>query len=229
MANQAPKKLVFLHIPKTAGSSVGQWLDAQFNEENIARIYSGNAKEQLAAALQNPKITFIRGHFGLYKPLLDVIDDPEVYVAIILREPVSRVLSLYNHMQRRQVAGHQARMKTVKTLTDFLQLKTDYNEQTRYLSGMQDKNQFQLNIETGFKQALQNAQKIDFIGFTETLDQDFARLCQQLGFPKNLIAHKNKGLGKLKQLFLRLLYAQKIADTEIWDNKLYHILKNKNL
>lgn len=227
MAFAAPKKLVFLHIPKTAGSSVGRFFDAQFNPQEICLIYDGNIKTQLAAALEDDNIRFIRGHFGLYKPLLEQLPNPDIFVFTFLREPVQRILSLYNHMQRKQSVEHKNRMKSVASLPDFLALKTDYNEQTRYLSGVQDKSAFHENPEKAFQAALSNLDLLGFIGHTENLENDLAAICSALGFEAAPINIENKGLSRLKQQLLLLRYQSIIAKQEVWDLKLYRSLSKK--
>lgn len=227
MAFASPKKLVFLHIPKTAGSSVGQFFDAQYLPAEICHIYSGNVKEQLQTALEDEKIRFIRGHFGLYKALLEQLPNSDIFVFTFLREPILRVISLYNHMQRMQGAGHKNRMQNIDSLPDFLALKTDYNEQTRYLSGIQNKALFLENPEQGYKNALQNLEKLNFIGLKERMNEDFLKLCKILGIAEKNISHENKGLSNLKQKLLFFKYKRTIAEHEVWDIKIYESLKKK--
>jgi len=227
MAFEAPKKLVFLHIPKTAGSSVGQFFDAQYLPTQICHIYNGNVKEQLQSALAEDSIRFIRGHFGLYKALLEQLPNPDIFVFTFLREPILRVISLYNHMQRMQSEGHKNRMQDVHSLSDFLALKTDYNEQTRYLSGIQNKALFLENPEQGFKNALQNLEQLNFIGLNEWMKEDFTKLCSMLGIAEKIIRHENKGLSNLKQKLLFFQYKRTVAEHELWDIKIYESLKKK--
>jgi hypothetical protein len=229
MAFAAPKKLVFLHIPKTAGSSVGAWLDAQFEPHEIVKIYAGNAREQLQEALQNPTVRFIRGHFGLYEPLLVELENPNVIIITFLREPVQRIISLYNHMQRRLSEKHNTRMKKVNSIGDFLKLKTDYNEQTRYLSGVEDKKTFQRNGEAAFTSALKNGAKLDFVGFTESINDDLKKLAAFLDFKPEDLPQKNKGLSMLKQIVLNAIYHHAILKVEVYDLKLYDELKEVRL
>ncbi|HEY2481347.1 MAG TPA: hypothetical protein VGI30_04000 [Caulobacteraceae bacterium] len=83
--------IVFLHVPKTAGTSLANMLAAHFAPE---RIYlpepygelSSRSADELAA------FDFIYGHFDWSQ--LEAIPGPKKIVSL-LREPVSRALSLY--------------------------------------------------------------------------------------------------------------------------------------
>ena len=225
MANIHPKKLVFLHIPKTAGSSIGSFFDSQFQEDEVCHIYSGNPNVELEKALIDDRIKFIRGHFGLYKALRPSLNNTDVFIFTFLRDPVNRVISLYNHLKRRQLTEHLDRMNQVTSLQSFLDLKQDFNEQTRYLSGIQGKEKFQKSISDAYAQAINNASKINFIGSVEHLQKDMQLLCKQLDFtlPTSMKA-KNKGMKRLKQQLLQLRYQQKIKQVESFDFKLYNQL-----
>jgi hypothetical protein len=61
-----PKKLVFIHIPKTAGTSLRLLLESNYKETERRAIYSHqDLDEQLASALNDPKVKCIYGHFPL--------------------------------------------------------------------------------------------------------------------------------------------------------------------
>jgi len=93
-------KIVFLHIPKTAGQSVHAALVNGFGEENVA---PARVNEQLArmtiSELNRYKV--FSGHLDW--SLLDCIKGPK-YVFTILREPMDRILSFYFFL-RQEAAG----------------------------------------------------------------------------------------------------------------------------
>lgn len=89
-------RVVFLHIPKTAGQSVHAALQASFDE---SRICPARVNEQLKrlsiAALQRYQV--FSGHFDWNA--LDCLKGP-TYRFTILRDPLERILSFYFFLRR---------------------------------------------------------------------------------------------------------------------------------
>lgn len=85
------KPILFLHIPKSAGTSVTEVLVRNFNTaESIRLSQRNNFESDLASAVR--KYKFVSGHipFSVVQRHLD-----ETYCFTILRNPISRVISLY--------------------------------------------------------------------------------------------------------------------------------------
>lgn len=84
-------KLVFLHIPKTAGQSVHAALEDAFGQEAMCPARVNDELRKLTITQLNRYQVF-SGHFDW--SLLDCIKGPK-FVFTILREPLDRVLSFY--------------------------------------------------------------------------------------------------------------------------------------
>lgn len=88
-------RLVFLHLPKTAGTSLHAALARHFRPEEVFR------PEGLAAwgeALADPgRYRFWTGHMPFS---LVALIPPPVFVVTLLRDPVQRILSLYTFWRR---------------------------------------------------------------------------------------------------------------------------------
>ena len=86
--------LVFIHIHKTAGTSLIEWLQRSYpltcTLHNCSDL-EGLARTRLASLYRSQ---FIRGHFGC--AALDYLPHP-VSLILLLRDPVERVLSHYHH------------------------------------------------------------------------------------------------------------------------------------
>ena len=97
--------LFFLHIPKTAGVSVYEVLDANFAPEEIFPVPDAVSSEKMFRELspsQLAKIRLVRGHFwfgpgdrGVYDFL---VPDPKTIT--FLRDPVDRTVSLFQFVMR---------------------------------------------------------------------------------------------------------------------------------
>lgn len=88
-------RLVFLHLPKTAGTSLRAALARHFRPEEVFR------PEGLAdwgEALADPgRYRFWAGHMPFS---LVALIPPPVFVVTLLRDPVERILSLYTFWRR---------------------------------------------------------------------------------------------------------------------------------
>ena len=106
------KHILFIHIPKTAGTSFRVAAEKYFGEDNTFYDYSAKSPETSAEILENVykkndpyslyrsleqhSQSFLSGHFSAnkYAPLYDVLN-----IVTFLREPVRQVLSHYNHFR----------------------------------------------------------------------------------------------------------------------------------
>ena len=88
------RPLVFLHLHKTGGTSLINWIQrhippaatlwAASSWRDLSRVSDGDARRK----------SFIRGHFGA--SILDWLDAP-AFAFALLRDPVARVVSHYVH------------------------------------------------------------------------------------------------------------------------------------
>tara|TARA_B100000315_G_C14582399_1_gene591200 strand:- start:2208 stop:2915 length:708 start_codon:yes stop_codon:yes gene_type:complete len=87
---------MFLHIPKTAGTTLRSIVDQNLGAENVLTYYNQNSRQlldNLDAHLKfKPNYRAIIGHFkfGLHQ----LIDRPSTYITF-LRHPVARTISQY--------------------------------------------------------------------------------------------------------------------------------------
>jgi len=114
-------------------------LESNYTEAERAAIYSHqDLDENLAKALADPKIKCIYGHF----PLRPVIIDSDATVVTLLREPIARSISHYNHYSKRMNEKHAQLMEGIESPEDFTKLVQSNNRQTAFLSGYLNQKEF---------------------------------------------------------------------------------------
>lgn len=112
---------VFIHIPKTAGTSFNTLLTREFGANNILHAPdsaqdSGFSYYQSLASIEQAGVHLLRGH------ILHGIDhyvDREVKYFTILRDPISRIRSYLNHMASEAAAHPLVETPWYKAVRDW--------------------------------------------------------------------------------------------------------------
>jgi len=134
--------LIFLHIPKTAGTTLSVIIDRQFLRDAIFTIDGADIRGSVTQFIQLPetaraRIQCLKGHmaFGLHPYLRS----PSRYLTL-LRHPVDRIVSHYHHT--RGLVGHpfhDAIASGRMSLTDYVKsgIARDLSDgQTTLISGV---------------------------------------------------------------------------------------------
>lgn len=136
------KTLIFLHLPKTAGSTLHKIIERQYKSKSIYSIDNFRTQESAAEfkslpEAQRSEIQVLKGHmrFGLH----EYLPQPSSYITI-LREPVDRVISHYYYVLRKpnHYLYEQVTSKNM-TLKDYVSsgiTRELDNSQTRLLSSI---------------------------------------------------------------------------------------------
>ncbi len=194
------KKVFYLHIPKTAGSSMNKFLTSQFQEDkSLTHIESklDFSKDEDIKRAKN--YSLLSGHVPLphMQQKLNVLN--ERVTLVTFRNPIEHVIShiawvrkLGDKSEEGRLKQHNATVqKIVKKLLALDLSKADdikklicwlekekiylfHDTQTRYLSGFGNKIEANtINI------ALQNLNKLDFVGVSERLTEFQLMLCDR--------------------------------------------------
>jgi hypothetical protein len=140
------RALLFLHIPKAAGTTLHSVIERQFAPDVTFSIDGFNSPQGIKEfirlpAQQREKIRLVKGHmpYGLHKYL----SVPASYITM-LRDPVDRVVSHYYFVLKTPAHYlHQAVTRERMSLEDFVRsgLSTELtNDQTRLISGVEKVN-----------------------------------------------------------------------------------------
>src|SRR5262245_7337174 len=86
----APPKnpLLFVHIPKTAGTSVNEFLDSRFPPGQVHAIAPEHAKDRARILPKTPKACYTGHVYYATRKLLP----PDAKVFTVLRDPIERAI-----------------------------------------------------------------------------------------------------------------------------------------
>ena len=189
--------LIFLHIGKTAGSTLHRILEEQYSDTGHFFTVGGlenkdGKKFSTLTRKERDKIGVIRGHlnFGVH----ELIEKPAVYITM-LRDPVDRIISTYYYLKRDK--GHYLHdicRSDGWTLEDFVFYKPTeiMNGQTRVLAGVSDVYSFfkmgRESVPLGkcddeiLETAKRNLKKFAVVGLMERFDKTMILLKRSLGW-----------------------------------------------
>jgi hypothetical protein len=175
-------QLFFLHVPKTAGTTLVDILVKHFPKDRIVSYgldetgpFSVN-KNEVDVREHFKKALFIRAHEGydfiqyLYHPV----------VITFLRHPYKRTISAYLHMQRHNpdrilVQAKQARPERGETepvgFLEYLKLSHSMNRMVAMIGGFTRKEMLRLDGQMMLEVAKSHLDSIPFFGLTERFDE----------------------------------------------------------
>lgn len=138
--SKSKEALIFLHIPKTAGTTLNRIIEWQYSPVSIFTIdphrFRATAERlRTFSEERRRKIQVVRGHilYGIHEAL----PQGATYITM-LRDPVARFLSSYSFILRRPLHPlHQKLKQEGVGMRDFLELtRHRQNLQTRFISGI---------------------------------------------------------------------------------------------
>jgi hypothetical protein len=230
------EKLIFLHIPKSAGSTILPIFKRQYKRDSF--FVPGNhpnlsaIKEKLVST-SSLRLCFGHMDFGMH----DVVGQPYKY-ATILRDPIERVISQYYYVKR-QPKHHlynQAFKENNYSLAEYVEsgLSTELNNgQVRILIGAGG---FHKNLYTKYDipfgkcepwmlgEAKLNIEKhFVFCGLQEYFDESLVLMKKELGWRWDIgyvsqnITHSRKKVSELDSKTLKIIRDANALDIELYD------------
>lgn len=221
-ASDRYKTLFFIHIPKCAGTSLSILLNNMYPPESVYHIddsrYEESSEEfRHLTAQEKLGLTLVDGHmyYGLYSSM-----PHEVSHITMLRDPLKRLISLYNYGLTTPTVGWHARMLEEKpTLVDFVKghyTNTADNGIARFLSGhsLDSAAYGHCGHETA-NQAINNL-KTHFcaIGFLEEFDQSILLFKHVLGWEKQPLYKRRNVTQRHSRNRLKLVQLSDLTDTD---------------
>jgi hypothetical protein len=190
------KKIIFLHIPKAAGTTLNGIINQQYTRDTIFNLKGINDKDNFdkLCASKKDKIRILRGHmaFGLH----NFLSYPCTYFTL-LRNPIERVISHYYYIRNNP---HYKRHKIAqaKSIEDYLMSQEEKfndlsNLQTKLLCGTSQVNwSNEIEVLEMAKFNLENYFAV--VGITEKFDETM--LILQYNFDWNIPVYIRQNVSK---------------------------------
>lgn len=214
----AQRKLIFLHIPKTAGTSLREVFTNNYPPAKVALCYGRDEIEgKLKQALADEK-EMIFGHID-FKQLERAGDFSEYHLLTFLRHPVARTISHYLHFLNNQ--GHGHRELKEGGFEAFLDSPYAQNWQCQVLAGLKREEEALTQPGLLYEKALANFEKLHWVGITERYAESLISLKHFLKLAK--LPQKEKNTTPSVPLKKELLkkFEKEILERNAEDLKLY--------
>ncbi|WP_320175876.1 sulfotransferase family 2 domain-containing protein [Maridesulfovibrio sp.] len=183
----------FLHIPKTAGTTLNHIFAAKFPEETICSVYTKEENEFLKkiSAEELDRINLVQGHIFVHDFDEFFSGFLGKYAFTFLREPVARVVSEYNflrtwpenHLYRYLNDEKVSLIEYVSSLRPEL-IYRGKNLMTRSLCGAVEDGRSML------ERAKDNLQRLYLFGITERFDESLLMLKRMMNL-ENVLYEKH--------------------------------------
>lgn len=182
---------IFLHIQKTAGTSIIETVRTHYGNSIMTHGDFSNRKPE---DVRN--VAFISGHFGFSfaKPFMQ-----NRYSFSILRDPVERILSLYYFCRSRDASEYPIyRLAQTLDIESFLEQgmypgrihSHIWNHQAWTLAYGRANTEGKESHEYGDEGKLldlanSHLEELSYVGFTETFEKDRVAILKDLGVPES--------------------------------------------
>jgi hypothetical protein len=238
-SNHRWRTVIFVHIPKTSGTSIHKYLKDCLGAGPSGNTIRINLQKDLTQQLRGAnwrKVRYVDGHFAW-----DLIEDLPVedpFIFTFLREPEERlrswcrfhdILYFQKHHDEQLSSDMASRLDQVMTWLHNRRYWTD-NLMVRQLSGHMDAcpaspSEWQHLLDN----AIDNLNRIDYVGFQDSFPHDFDEIIRELGLPRffqNPSHNRTKSkYDRANILDLNISQSQEleeaIASLSQWDKKLY--------
>lgn len=177
------EKLIFLHIPRTAGTTLLALVGENYPDKECLRLYYPSYPPEVIRAIQTelPKTKVLYGHihFGIHQ----VLGIQGKYTTF-LRDPYERVISFYDYNACSPKLPYYGPIQKGMSLLEMLQseiTEQTNNHMSRIIANYTPKDM--LDDDHVLEQAIKNIEEhFCFIGLTEKLAESVKILGQKLGW-----------------------------------------------
>jgi len=226
--------LIFVHIQKCGGMTIQRMLRRRYGPSLPSRLWKKILGDDGEKSLEDYTHAdrWMQGHhcFGVHR----VLPKPFAYFTM-LREPISRLVSLYNFSKRNPTAYYHGYASSM-TVDEFIaecELHELNNGQVRFIAGSDD-NRFINRTPFGecgenlLQRAVQNIENHFFhVGVLDRFDKSILTIGKKLNWPNSLYLRRNVGKEKSEKEVPSEKAVDKAKDLNQLDMRLYKNQKER--
>lgn len=228
------RALIFLHIPKTAGTTLNRIIEWQYNPFLIFTMdpYRIRATAERLATLpesRRSKLQVVRGH--LYYGVHEFLPQGATYITM-LREPVARFLSSYYFVQRRPLHPMHRKVTTERVgVEDFIRLTPHkQNFQCKLIAGVKGNESCDQAMLNRAKEHL--ARSFSVVGICERFEESLVVLARTFNWEIPYYENRKvaKTRHKVEPIEIEMIREHNRFDLELYDfgKQLFEELVRKN-
>ncbi len=192
------RALIFLHIPKTAGTTLNRIIEWQYNPLSIFtmdpyRIRATPERLKQLPETRRRRLRMVRGHF--YYGVHEHLPQGATYITM-LREPVARFLSAYYFLQRRPLHPMHRKVKSERIgVEDFIRLTPQrQNLQCSLIAGIKSTGKCEQSTLEIAKENL--AKSFSVVGISERFEESLMLIAKT--FDWEIPFYENRKVSKTR-------------------------------
>ena len=201
-----PRPILFDHIPKCAGSTLGHYLQVHYPHRKTFHLDGKNPRASVEAFRRMPEVkrhafALIKGH--LAGQLIDAVH-LETLKITVLREPIDRIVSHYFYARRNPAHYlHDKINREGLSLKQYVEMGLSHelqNHYTLHFSGL-NLEQAEADPEASIALALDGIRRFDLVGVQDDLSGFIEALRREAGLIRPAPEQKNECHAKPKKVF----------------------------
>jgi galactose-3-O-sulfotransferase len=216
--NRPIEHVIFIHIPKAAGRTMHSIVARQYDPGEVLSIEGRLGQAEASSLRRAEEVKAVIGlvYYGFHQYL----QGASTYVTM-LREPVSRVLSLHRYIAtnpNHHLYEHVRHMSLTDFVSGHIDVEEVENGQTRQIAGVKKGSPDTSSLERA-KHNLETA--FAAVGLVDRFDESVVLFKRRLGWKLPLYVPKNvtkvEGVGEASTQALDIIRSRNRLDTELYE------------
>lgn len=187
-------QIVFIHVPKTAGSAIRAYIRACLGSNSSGRSVGINdlpfQESPIMERLEAARLAqFVHGHISWES--VRRLDRPGAFTFTFLRSPKGRLRSLYTYILTRETWREKIEKAGLKSAADIaasrdpmILARADNYMVRQFAGSVRDYPVAPEDWPRLLDRAISNLRSLSFIGFQENFENDFAVVLEKLNLPR---------------------------------------------